>query len=85
MDSFEYQYVAFMMEPLAGFYILLGLSFDVVGAYLLVSIIISFKSSWTPELLKIHNEWLIQYREFLPKMSQIIIADGVSLMWDLGV
>ncbi len=70
-----------MIEPLTSFYILLGLTFDIIGAYLLVSIIISFKSSWTPELLRIHNEWLTKYREFLPKMSQIIIANGEKEAW----
>lgn len=65
-----------MMEPLVGFYILLGLFFDIIGAFLIVSNIITFRSSWTPELLKINSEWLAQYRKFLPTMSQIIIADN---------
>lgn len=64
------------MEPLVGFYILLGLFFDIIGAFLIVSNIITFRSSWTPELLKINSEWLAQYRKFLPTMSQIIIADN---------
>jgi len=65
-----------MMEPLVGFYILLGLFFDIIGAFLIVSNIITFRSSWTPELLKINSEWLAQYRKFLPTMSQIIISDN---------
>ena len=38
------------MEPLAGFYVLFGILFDVLGAYLIVSNIISYKSIWNPKL-----------------------------------
>jgi len=38
------------MDPLAAFYILEGLTMDVVGAILIVSGILSFEIQWTPKL-----------------------------------
>ena len=60
-----------MVEPIAGFYILLGLFFDIIGAYLLVSIIVSFKSRWTSDLLKTQADFTSQCEKIIPILSQI--------------
>ena len=44
------------MDPLAGLFVLWGLAFDVIGVILLVSIIISIKADWTPELLELKKK-----------------------------
>lgn len=46
------------MEPLIAYFILQGLTFDIIGAILLVSIILSFKSTWTPDLILSHKNWI---------------------------
>lgn len=67
----KYEVLFFMLEPISGFFILLGLSFDIVGAFLIASAIIAFKSTWTPFLIKQREAWKNIVNPFIPTSQEI--------------
>lgn len=62
------------MDPLAGFFVLFGLIFDVVGAILIISPIIFFKSNWNREMLEMKKDFFKEKMGALTQLSQIVIA-----------
>ena len=60
-----------MMEPIAGFYILMGLLFDVIGAILIASTVIAYKTNWTPLLLEQNKRFTDFAIRFIPTPQEI--------------
>ncbi len=64
-----------MIDSLAVFYILLGLTFDIIGALFIISPIIAFKSKWTPELITLQSKWQTKLNEYLPELQKMFNPD----------
>ncbi len=60
------------MEPIIGLFFLIGLIFDIIGACLLVSVILSFKTKWTPELLENKDEVFEYLPKFISDVGEIV-------------